>query len=94
MTRITDADRQAAHDLRVILADICGFWHPVGDESPLCVALAEHRRAAEQRLADKLVPLFSASAAPIAPTADVTSEAKRRDRAATLRRTDEVKLSA
>lgn len=59
MPAITDADRRAAQDLRVILADICGFWHQPGDDSPLCLALAKHRQDAEARLMDKLVPLFS-----------------------------------
>ena len=57
--KITDADRQAALSLRVILADTCGFWHPIGDDSPLCVALARHRIQAEQRLIEKIVPLPS-----------------------------------
>lgn len=63
MTRITDADRSAAQELRVILADICGFWHQPGDDSPLCLALARHRQAAEERMLDKLVPLFPTPAA-------------------------------
>lgn len=82
MSRITDADRQAAQELRVILADISGFWHQPGDDSPLCLALARHRQAAEQRLSDKLVPLF-----PV-PVAD------RSLRPAAERRTRAVKLSA
>lgn len=69
MTRITDADRHAAQELRVTLADICGFWHQPGDDSPLCLALAKHRQAAEERLADKLVPLFSAPATSPEPDA-------------------------
>lgn len=59
MTRITDADRHAAQELRVILADISGFWHLPGEESPLLLALARHRQAAEQQMMEKLVPLFS-----------------------------------
>lgn len=62
MTRITDADRAAAQELRVILADICGFWHQPGDNSPICLALARHRQAAEARTMNKLVPLFPAPA--------------------------------
>jgi hypothetical protein len=54
---ITDADREAANALRVILADICGFWHSPGDDSPLCQALAQHREAAEARLAATTVPM-------------------------------------
>lgn len=54
---ITDADREAAKALRVILADISGYWHKPGDDSPLCQALAQHREAAEACLATKLTPL-------------------------------------
>lgn len=63
MPAIIDADRRAAQDLRVVLADICGFWHQLGDDSPLCLALARHRQEAEARMTDKLVPLFPAAAA-------------------------------
>lgn len=82
MTRISDADRHAAQELRVTLADISGFWHQPGDDSPLCLALARHREAAEARLADKLVPLFPAP------------EAERPIRPVPLARAVEVKLSA
>lgn len=51
---ITDADRDAANALRAVLADISGFWHNPGDDSPLCQALARHRLDAEQRLPEKL----------------------------------------
>lgn len=61
MPAIIDADRRAAQDLRVVLADICGFWHQLGDDSPLCLALARHRQEAEVRMTDKLVPLFTAA---------------------------------
>lgn len=88
MTRITEADRQAAQELRVILADICGFWHQPGDDSPLCLALAKHRQAAEERLAEKLVPLFSASAA--GPEPDTGAP----PRPVAASRTAKVKLSA
>ena len=50
---IIDADREAANALRVVLADIGGFWHKPGDDSPLCLALARHREEAEARLAEK-----------------------------------------
>lgn len=63
MPAITDADRLAAQNLRVILADVCGFWHQLDDESPLCQALARHRQEAEARLMDKLVPLFPVAGA-------------------------------
>ncbi len=61
---ITDADRKAANDLRVILADICGFWHKLGDDSPLCLALSRHRVEAEQRTAEKLAPITKVIATP------------------------------
>jgi hypothetical protein len=61
---ITDADREAANALRVILADICGFWHKPGDDSPLCIALARHREEAETRLAAKITRITVARAAP------------------------------
>lgn len=74
MTLITDADRHAAQALRVVLADISGFWHQPGDDSPLALALARHRQASEARLTEKLVPLFSGPASdadrslrPVAP---------------------------
>lgn len=63
MYEITDADRKAAERLRVVLADISGFWHQVGDESPLCVALAQHRAEVEQRFVAKIVPLKTSEAA-------------------------------
>lgn len=86
MTRITDADRHAAQELRVILADISGFWHLPGDDSPLCLAVPGQRQAAEARLADKLVPLFAA------PATDLAAE--RPARPARAARAAEVKLSA
>lgn len=62
---ITEADREAANALRAILADICGFWHSPGDDSPLCLALARHRVEAEQRTAEKLAPITKVIAAPL-----------------------------
>ncbi|MBV1686124.1 hypothetical protein KRR38_30065 [Novosphingobium sp. G106] len=56
---MTDADREAANALREILADISGFWHRAGDDSPLCQAMARHRMEAEHRLADKLAPFVT-----------------------------------
>lgn len=50
---ISKADREAAEMLRVILADVSGFWHKPGDDGPLCIALARHRIQAEQRLVEK-----------------------------------------
>jgi len=61
---IIDADREAAKALRAILADICGFWHKPGDDSPLCLARARHRVEAEQRTAEKLAPIALTMAAP------------------------------
>lgn len=58
MNAITDADREAARILREALADISGFWHLPGDDSPIVAALARHRSEAEQRLADKLAPFI------------------------------------
>lgn len=88
MPAITDADRRAAQELRVILADICGFWHQLGDDSPLCLALAKHRQDAETSLMDKLVPLFPAA------TSDQVSAQTVRLRPAALPCAAEVKLSA
>jgi hypothetical protein len=59
---IIDADREAANRLRVILADISGFWHKPGDDSPLCLALAQHRIETENLFADKLRVIVSAPA--------------------------------
>ncbi len=54
MIPITDADRQAAEALRVVLANITGFWHKPGDDSPICQAMARHREDAEIRLAQEI----------------------------------------
>jgi hypothetical protein len=56
---ITDADREAANALRVALADICGFWHSPGDDSPICQSLARHRIEAERRTAEQLKPIVA-----------------------------------
>lgn len=61
MHGITEADREAANLLREILADISGFWHRSGDDSPLCQALMRHRIEAEQRLSAKLAPFVTVS---------------------------------
>jgi hypothetical protein len=53
MPQITDADRQAAQALRVLLADLSGFWFKADDESPLCAALARHRIDAERKVGRK-----------------------------------------
>lgn len=54
MRAVTQADREAARELRGVLADISGFWHSFDDEGALCQALARHRAEAEQRAATKL----------------------------------------
>ena len=54
MNQIIDADREAAQILRILLADISGFWFKTDDDGPLCAALARHRIDAEQRVARKL----------------------------------------
>lgn len=56
---ITDADREAAAALRAALADISGFWHNPGDDSAICLALAQHRIAAEKHLAARLAPIMA-----------------------------------
>lgn len=50
MPAITDADRQAAEELRVALADVSGFWHLPGDIGPICAALARHRANTERQI--------------------------------------------
>jgi hypothetical protein len=50
MYAVTDADRKAAEELRVLLADVSGFWHVPGDMGPICVAMARHREASERQL--------------------------------------------
>lgn len=54
MHAVTDADREAAEELRVLLADVSGFWHTHGDTGPICMALARHRELAERRLLESL----------------------------------------
>lgn len=83
MHRITDVDRAAAEELRVLLADISGFWHRAGDDSPLCIALARHRADAERRLMEK--SSVSIAAAPGAVRAE---RSKSRRCEAMLRRVD------
>jgi len=56
MDAISDIDRQAAEELRVVLAELSGFWHLPGDAGPLCAALARHRAQAERRLLESLAP--------------------------------------
>ena len=64
MDAVTDMDREAAEELRVLLAGMSGFWHKPGDAGPLCVALARHRQACEERLLEKISRLPVNSAAP------------------------------
>ena len=54
MAKVTDADREAAQALRVVLADASGFWHRFDDDSPLCQALVRHRLETERRLAEEV----------------------------------------
>ncbi|MEW9856960.1 hypothetical protein [Novosphingobium sp. M1R2S20] len=51
---VTDADREAAEELRVLLADVSGFWHVPGDAGPICAALARHRVRSELRMLEKI----------------------------------------
>lgn len=54
---ITGADRAAAQALRIVLADLSGFWFKADDDSALCAALARHRIETEQRLGRSLKPI-------------------------------------
>jgi len=54
MHAVEDMDREAAEELRILLADISGFWHRPGDTGPICAALARHRHLAEQRLLQQM----------------------------------------
>lgn len=54
MSAVTDADREAAEELRILLADKSGFWHLAGDAGPICRALAQHRELAERRVRQEL----------------------------------------
>ncbi|MBB4858906.1 hypothetical protein HNO88_002232 [Novosphingobium chloroacetimidivorans] len=54
MHAVTDADREAAEELRVLLAEVSGFWHTHGDTGPICMALARHRELAERRLLENM----------------------------------------
>lgn len=67
MNGITAADREAAKELRVTLADNSGFWHRIDDDGPLCQALARHRIEAEQRLSAKLAQFLIAPSSPTPP---------------------------
>ena len=57
---ITDADRRAAEELRILLADASGFWLKPGDDTALCALVVRLRMECEQRLIDKLDPLGKA----------------------------------
>ena len=54
MNAVTDVDRNAAEELRVVLADICGFWFSPDDTGPLVTALARHREQCEAHLLEKI----------------------------------------
>lgn len=53
MHAVTEVDREAAEELRVLLADLSGFWYNSGDTGPLCAALARHRVQSELRMLEK-----------------------------------------
>ena len=72
MQEVTEADRQAARDLRELLADLSGFWYRIDDDGPLCAALARHRMEAEQRLIAKLTPVGN----DIAPASDKDAQSR------------------
>jgi hypothetical protein len=54
MAAVTDADREAAEELRVQLANLSGFWFRSGDDGPLCAALAAHRERCEAQLLETM----------------------------------------
>lgn len=54
MSAVTDVDRKAAEELRVLLADLSGFWFCPSDTGPLCAALARHRETSELKLLEKI----------------------------------------
>lgn len=54
MSAVTEIDRKAAEDLRVLLADMSGFWFPPGDTGPIAAALAQHRETCELNLLEKI----------------------------------------
>lgn len=70
MHTVTDADREAAEELRATLADLSGFWHLPGDTGPLCTALARHRERSERELLEKM-ELIAARKAALPMTAAV-----------------------
>lgn len=92
MHAVTDADREAAEELRVLLADASGFWHTHGDTGPICMALARHRELAEQRLLEKMEqaaprPWVVSLAPPARETVTVRDpKARRADRPIALNR--------
>ncbi|MET1754819.1 hypothetical protein ABVV53_05005 [Novosphingobium sp. RD2P27] len=54
MHAVTEVDREAAEELRVLLADLSGFWYNPDDTGPLCAALARHRVQSELRMLEKI----------------------------------------
>jgi hypothetical protein len=64
MHTVTDADREAAEELRGLLADASGFWHAPGDAGPLCTALARHRERCERELLARMELLAARKASP------------------------------
>jgi hypothetical protein len=86
MPAVTDADRRAAEELRVLLADLSGFWHAPGDLGPICVAMARHREICERQLLAKLgssVP--RAAITGVAPARDLGAVRRRRRELAVYR---------
>jgi len=54
MSAVTEIDRKAAEELRILLADISGFWFLPGDTGPIAAALARHRETCELSLLEKI----------------------------------------
>lgn len=69
MVAIKDVDRKNAEELRILLAELTGFWHMPGDQGPLCLALARHREQAERRILENLQFANADAGAAIAPAA-------------------------
>jgi hypothetical protein len=54
MSAVMDIDRKAAEELRVLLADVSGFWFSPADTGPLVAAFARHRETCELKLLEKI----------------------------------------
>lgn len=90
MDAISDIDRQAAEDLRAVLAELSGFWFPPGDAGPLCAAFARHRRLVEHRLRESLADAEGFAPEKMAPGAGVSGrlsfQSREKDRGSTFER--------